>query len=152
MDAWRPTPTNHLPILSGIQPAELRRLGATFSLAYCGSLEPDHMLHGLLSGSSDARQEKLKFKRPFVPTARNLLNNLAGLGIRASEWTNYRWDTEYYESTSRLCVFIPMIDIHTKWIKLGPNSLVQTQSVLGDSIHPCTNGVSLLHLIPSADH
>ena len=33
----RPTPTDHLPILSGIQPAELFRLGATlFSLAYCG--------------------------------------------------------------------------------------------------------------------
>ena len=25
----RPTPTDHLPVLSGIQPAELRRLGAT---------------------------------------------------------------------------------------------------------------------------
>ena len=29
----RPTPTDHLPILSGIQPAKLRRLEATFSLA-----------------------------------------------------------------------------------------------------------------------
>ena len=29
----RPTPTDHLPILSGIQPAELRRMGATLSLA-----------------------------------------------------------------------------------------------------------------------
>ena len=34
----RATPTNHLPILSGIQPAQLRRLGATLSLAYRGSL------------------------------------------------------------------------------------------------------------------
>ena len=45
----RPTPTNHLPILSGIQPAELRRLGATLSLAYRGSLDPDHILYNLLS-------------------------------------------------------------------------------------------------------
>ena len=29
----RPTPTDHLHVLSGIQPAELRRLGATLSLA-----------------------------------------------------------------------------------------------------------------------
>ena len=29
----RPTPTDHLPILSGMQSAELRRLGATLSLA-----------------------------------------------------------------------------------------------------------------------
>ena len=45
----RPTPTDHLPILSGLQPAELRRLGATLSLAHRGSLDPDHILHGLLS-------------------------------------------------------------------------------------------------------
>ena len=30
----RPTPTDHLPILSGIKPAELHRMGATLSLAW----------------------------------------------------------------------------------------------------------------------
>ena len=44
----RPTPTDHLPILSGIQPAELRRMVATPSLAHRGSLDPDHILYGLL--------------------------------------------------------------------------------------------------------
>ena len=48
----RSTPTDHLPVLSGIQPAELRRMGATLSLAYRGSLDPHHILYGLLSGSS----------------------------------------------------------------------------------------------------
>ena len=43
------TPTNHLPILLSIQPAELRRLGPTFSLAYRGYLDLDHLLHDLLS-------------------------------------------------------------------------------------------------------
>ena len=43
------------------------------------------MLHGLLSGSSDARQERLRSRRSFMPAARNLLNNIAGLGIRASQ-------------------------------------------------------------------
>ena len=42
----RPTPTDHLPVLSGIQPAELRRMGATLSLAYCESLDPDHIMYG----------------------------------------------------------------------------------------------------------
>ena len=42
----RPTPTYHQPILSGIQPAELRRLKATLSLAKRGTLDPDHILHG----------------------------------------------------------------------------------------------------------
>ena len=86
----RPTPTDHPPVLSGIQPAELRRMGATLSLGYRGSLDPDHILYGLLSGSSDNRQARLRFRRPFVPGARNLLDNLARLGIRASEWTNHK--------------------------------------------------------------
>ena len=90
----RPTPTDHLPVLSGIQPAELLRMGETLSLAYRGSLDPDHILHGLLSGSSDTRQVRLRSRRPFVPGARNFLDNLARLGIRASEWTNHKWKTE----------------------------------------------------------
>ena len=102
----RPSPTNYLPILSGIQPAELRHLGAKRSLAYRGSLDPDHILYGLLSRSSDARQESLKSRRPFVPIARNLLNKLALLVIRASERKNHKWNAEYCENSSRLRVFI----------------------------------------------
>ena len=103
----RPTPMDHLPVLSGIQPVELRRMGATHSLAYCGSLDPDHILYGVLSGSSDTRQVRLRSRRPFVPAARNLLDNLARLGIRASEWTNHKWKTEYCENASRLRAFVP---------------------------------------------
>ena len=103
----RPTPTDYLPILSGIQSAELRRLGTTLSLAYRGSLDPNHILHGHLSGSLDTRQVRLRSRRPFVPAARNLLDNLARLGIRASEWTNHKWKTEYCENASRLRAFVP---------------------------------------------
>ena len=103
----RPTPTDHLPVLSGIQPAELRRMGATLSLAYRGSMDPDHILYGLLSGSSDTRQVRLRSRRPFVPAAWNLLDNLARLGIRASEWTNHKWKGEYCENASRLRDFVP---------------------------------------------
>ena len=86
----RPTPTDHLPMVSNIQPAEFCRLIATPSLAYRGYLDPDHILYSLLSGFSDALQERLKSRRPFVPAARNLFNNLVRLGIRASEWTNHK--------------------------------------------------------------
>ena len=103
----RPTPTDHLPILSGIQAAELCRMGATLSLAYHGSLDPNHILHGLLSGSSDTCQVRLRFRCSFVPGAWNLLDNLARLGIRASEWTNHKWNAEYCENASRLCAFVP---------------------------------------------
>ena len=86
----RPTPTDYLSILSGIQPAELRRLRAVLSLAYRESIDPDHILFSLLSGSLDVRLERLRSRRSFVPAARNLLNKLARLDIRASQWTNYR--------------------------------------------------------------
>ena len=125
----RPTPTDHLPVLSGIQPAELRRLRTTLSLAHRGSLDPDHILHGLLSGSSDTRQVRLRSRRPFVPGARNLLDNLARLGIRASEWTNHKWKTEYYryENASRLRAFVPETGVRpvgmglprAAWVKLN---------------------------------
>ena len=103
----RPTSTDHLPVLSCIRPTKLRRLRATLSLAHRGSLHPDHILYGLLSGSSDTRQVRLMSRRPFVPGARNLLDNLAKLGIRASEWTNHKWKTEYCENASRLRAFVP---------------------------------------------
>ena len=100
---------------------------ATFSLAYRGSLDSDYMSHDLLSGSSVARQERLRSKRLFVPAARNLINNLTGLDIRASQWTNYRWNKEFFEITSRLHVFIPMTSARpvglslpqTAWVKLN---------------------------------
>ena len=149
----RPTPTDHLPILSGIQPAELRRMGATLFLAYRGSLDPDHILHGLLSGSSDTGQVRLRSRRPFVPGARNLLDNLARLGIRASEWTNHKWNAEYCESASRLRAFVPgTMSGLLGWAYPEQLGLSSTAFglVLGDSIRPCTNGVSLLRRIASA--
>ena len=88
-------------------PAELCQMGATLSLAYHGSLDPDHILHGLLSGLSDTGQVRLRSRCSFVPGAQNLLDNLARLGICASEWTNHKWKTEYCENASRLCAFVP---------------------------------------------
>ena len=43
---------------------------------------------------------RLRSRRSFVPAARNLLDNLARLGIRA-------YKTEYCENASRLRAFVP---------------------------------------------
>ena len=102
-----PTLTDHLPVLSVMQPAELRQMGATLFLAYSRSLDSNHILHGLLSGSSDTCQVRLRSRRPFLPATRNLLDNFARLGIRASEWTNHKWKTENCEGVFRLRVFVP---------------------------------------------
>ena len=105
----RTTSTDHLPMLSGIQSAKLCRVKATFFLDYRGSLDPDHTKHGLLSESSDTRQERLRSRRSFVAGLRNLLNNFARLGIRACQrMNNNRCNMEYCENKSRLPAFIPM--------------------------------------------
>ena len=80
---------------------------ARLSLARRGSLDLNHILYGLLSGSSDTRQVRLRSRCPFVSAVRNLLDNLARLGIRASEWKNRKWKTEYCENASRLRAFVP---------------------------------------------
>ena len=102
-------------------------MGATLSLAYRGSLDSDHILYGLLSGSSDNRQVRLRSKHPFVPASRNLLDNLAGLGIRTSEWINHKWKAGYCKGASRLRAFVPGTGARpvgmglprTAWVKLN---------------------------------
>ena len=81
----RPTPSDNLPILSCIQPAELCRQGATLSLANRSSLDPGHILHGQLTESQAASKKRLKSSHPFAPAARKLLRNLSELGIRAAQ-------------------------------------------------------------------
>ena len=139
----RPTPTDHLPVLSGIQPAELRRMEVTLSLAHCGSLDPDHILYDLLSGSSDTRQVRLRSRRPFVPAAQNLLDNLGTLGIRASEWINHKWNAEYCKNVSRLRAFVPQTGARpvgmglprAAWVKL--NRLRTGVARFHSSMHKC---------------
>ena len=123
-------------------------MGATLSFAHRGSMNPDHILYGLLSGFLDTRQVRLSSKSPFVPAARNLLDNLARLGIRAFEWTNHKWNAEFCENASRLRDFVPgsgarpvgMALLRAAWIKL--NHCGRCWTIF---IHPCTNEVSLLH-------
>jgi len=64
----RPTRADNLPILTGIQPAELRRNGATLSLTR-RAMEPGHVLHSALTRPSSADARRLKSRHPFVPAA-----------------------------------------------------------------------------------
>ena len=123
----RPTPTENLPVLAGIQPAKLRRLGATLSLANRVIHDPDHVLHGQLVGQQDAHQERLRSRRPFVPGAWKLLGSLSELDIRVKQWTKHKWNADYLESTSRVRAFIPRVSsrplgmslTRTSWVRLN---------------------------------
>ena len=79
-----PMPMDHLPILLGIQPAELHHLGATLSLTKCVAPWIQPYLHGQLAGLLDVFQERLKSRCPFVHAVQKLLNDQSKLGIRAA--------------------------------------------------------------------
>ena len=92
-----PTPTDNLPVLSVIEPAELRRQEATFSLTNRSSLDLGHILHGQLTELQAPSKKRLKSRHPFVPTARKLLHSLSELGIRAAQWMISTWGTQYFK-------------------------------------------------------
>ena len=121
------TPTEDLPVLAGIQPAELRRLGATLFLANRAIHDLDYVLHRQLVGQQDAHLGRLISRRPFVPAAWKLLGSLSKLDIRVKQWTKHKWNADYLESTSRVRAFIPRvsskqlgISLHrTSWVRLN---------------------------------
>ena len=88
LDAYVPSPTDNLSVFSLIQPVELRRQGATLSLANRSSLDPGHILHDQLIELQAASKERLKSRHLFAPAAPKILHNLSELGIRAAQWTN----------------------------------------------------------------
>ena len=143
----RPTPSVYLPVLSGIQPAELRRQGATLSLANRSSLDPDYILHGQFHESQDVCRERLKSRRSFVPAARKLLDSLSEMDVRAAEWMNTKWDMEYSANALSLHAFIPRL-APDPWVWVCPGQPGSSSTVcvlvLDVSVRPCTNGVSLL--------
>ena len=85
----RPTLTEDLPVLADIQPADLRQLGATFSLANCALHDPDHVLHGQFVGQQNAHLGRLRSRHSLVPAAWKLLGSLSKLDILVKQWTKH---------------------------------------------------------------
>ena len=146
------TPTDHLPVLSGIQPAELRRLGATLSLAYRGSLDPDHILYGLLSGSSNTRQVR-QDPDAHLCQVRGIswttLPDLASAPLNGQITNGKRSTVKMLPGSVFLCPRpVPGLLGWAYPEQLGLSSTA-CGLMLGDSIRPCTNWVSLLHRIAS---
>ena len=123
----RPTPTEDLPVLASIQPAELRRLGATLFLANRAIHHPDYVLHRQLVGQQDAHQGRLRLRRPFVPAAWKLLGSLSKLDIRVKQLTKHKRNADCLECTSRVHAFILRVSSRqlimslprTSWVRLN---------------------------------
>ena len=146
----RPTPTDYLPILSGIRTAELCRLGATLSLPTRGTLNLDRILHDQLVGLTDLSQERLKSRCLFVPAPWKQLHNLSKLGIRSVQWRNINGAQS-----------IPNANLYSMFSFPGPvlrplewtcseylgSSSIACGLALGVCTSPCTNEVLLLRRI-----
>jgi len=122
----RPTPADNLPILPGIQPAELRCKGATLSLSR-RAMEPGHLLHSALTCPSSANARRLKARHPFVPAAQQLISSSDNNNRGAAQWADHQWNAEWAHNPTRLRIFIPDTGTHppgmtlprTAWVRLN---------------------------------
>ena len=89
----RPTPADNLPVLTGIQPAERRRRGATLSLE-CRAMEPGHLMHSALTRPTNANARRLKSRHVFVPAAQHLISLSDNNNIRAAQWADHQWNAD----------------------------------------------------------
>jgi len=105
-----PTPADNLPILAGIQPAELRRNGATLSLGR-RAMEPGHLLHSALTRPSSANPRRLKSRHTFVPAAQQL-NSFSDNNMRAAQRADHQWHAEWVDHPTRLRIFILVTGTH----------------------------------------
>ena len=108
-----PTSADHLPIIAGIQSAELCRKGATLSLAH-RAMEPRHLLHSVLTCPPSANAQCLKSRHAFVLAAQQLISS-SDHNRSVAIWVDYWWNAEWLENPIRLCTFIPNIGTHLEW-------------------------------------
>jgi len=120
----RPTPADSLPILAGIQPSELRRNGATLSLAR-RAMEPGHLLHSTLTRPSGAAARRLKSRHPFVPAAQQLISFSDNNNIRAAQWADHQWNAKWASNPTRLRTSIPDTGTHTPGMTLPRRAWVR---------------------------
>ena len=90
-ECLRPKPTDNLPILTGIQPAELGRNAVTLSLG-CRAMDPGHLLHPALTRPSSANARHLKSRHPFVPAAQQFINSSDEDNRDEALWADQRWN------------------------------------------------------------
>ena len=105
------SPADNLPILAGIQPAQLCRSGPTLSLG-CRAMGPGHLLHSALTRPPSADARRLKSRHPFVLAAQQLISLSDNSNIRAAQWADHQWNAEWADNPTRLRIFIPDTGTH----------------------------------------
>lgn len=88
----RATPTNHLPVLAGIAPAEVRREAAMLALARKAQISESHLLHKIVTETP--QHMRLKSRRPFATHAQELLRTTP-TDISKASWVKARWRDQW---------------------------------------------------------
>jgi len=102
----RPTPANNLPILTGIQPAVLRRMEPhclSVSSTSCHGAWTSALLSAHPPSSANAR----RLKPRLAPAAQQLISSSDNTNIRAAQWADHQWNAEWVDNPTRLRIFIP---------------------------------------------
>ena len=120
----RPTPADNFPILAGLQPAELRRIGTALPLARRG-MEPGHLFHSGLACPLSGNARHLKSRHTFVPAAQQLISFSDNNNIRAAQWADHQWNAECLDNTTRLRTLIPHIGTHPPGMTLPRRAWVR---------------------------
>ena len=111
----RPTPADNLPMLAGIQPAEVRRRGGTLSLGH-RAMESGHLFHSVLTRPSDAAARRLKSRHPFVPAAKHQISFSDSNNIRAAHWADHQWNAEWADGPQdSVLYFQTPVHTHPEW-------------------------------------
>ena len=111
-------------ILAGIQPDELRRNGATLSLARL-AMEPGHLLHSALTRPASANARHLKSRHPFVLAAQQPISSSDNNDIRVAHWANHQWNAEWGDNLQDSETFISDIGSYTLRMTLPRRASVQ---------------------------
>ena len=142
----RPTPACNLPILAGIQPAELRRIRVTLSPAR-DAMEPEHLLHSALTCPTSANARRIKSTHPFLPATQQLISSSHNNNMRAAHWADHQWNGDLADNPASLRIFIPDTSTHPPGRpsqEVPGSDLTASAPAPGVSAHVCTNGCGLL--------
>ena len=104
-------PANNLHIFADIQPVELRRQGATLSLAR-RNMKPGQLLHSALTCPPSGNARHLKSRHPSVPAAPLITFSDNKNNRAAALWEDHQRNAEWLDDTTRLRMFIPDIGTH----------------------------------------
>ena len=88
----KPTPVSHLPVLSGIAPASLRREAATLALARKAQEHDWHLLHETTTMATPP--SRLKSRHPYNLAAQEMLTSIPE-DLSSNAWLVVAWKQEW---------------------------------------------------------